>query len=78
MNKLSVEILFNFIGRVITYVKRTTRNYPVIFDNVADGDILIYCVLTFTTIRDSRLIVPASSLSSNKHKVNLLFRLRRF
>ena len=27
-------------SRVITYVRRATRNYPVIFGNVANGDIL--------------------------------------
>ena len=50
-------------GRVITYVRRATRNYPVIFGNVANGDILIYCVLTFHDYyRSPRFIVPASSL----------------
>ena len=69
MNRLSAEILFNFIGRVITYVRRATRNYPVIFGNVANGDILIYCVLTFHDYyRGPRFIVLASSLPSNKHK----------
>ena len=40
MNRLSAGILFDFIGRVITYVKRATRNYLVMFGNVANGDIL--------------------------------------
>ena len=36
---------------------------------MANGDILIYCVLTFHDYyRGPRFIVPASSLSSNKHK----------
>ena len=59
----------NHQGRVITYVKRATRNYPVMFGNVANGDILIYWVLTFHNYyRSPRFIVLASSLSSNKHK----------
>ena len=63
MNRLSAEILFHFIGRVITYVRRAMRNYPVIFGNVANGDILIYCVLTFHDYyRGPRFIVLASSL----------------
>ena len=53
----------NHPGRVITYVRRATRNYPVIFGNVANGDILIYCVLTFHDYyRGPRFIVLASSL----------------
>ena len=30
----------DFIGRVITYVRRATRNYPGVSGNVANGDIL--------------------------------------
>ena len=53
----------NHQGRVITYVKRATRNYPAMFGNVANEDILIYCVLIFHNYyRSLRFIVPASSL----------------
>ena len=79
MNRLSAEILFNFIGRVITYVKRATRNYLVMFGNVANGDILIYCVLTFYDYyRDPRLLFWLRRFRRINIKVNLLSRLRRF
>ena len=66
-------------GRVITYVKRATRNYPVMFGNVANGDILIYCVLTFYDYyRDPRLLFWLRRFRRINIKVILLSRLRRF
>ena len=66
-------------GRVITYVKRATRNYPVMFGNVANGDILIYCVLTFHDYyRGPRLLFWLRRFRRINIKVNLLSRLRRF
>ena len=46
----------SFYCRVITYVRRATRNYPVIFGNVANGDIL--CAHFSRLLQKSEIYCP--------------------